>query len=267
MGEPQVSNMYLCQNGLPVTYNNGTNPQFKGYATLASEWENRDNRMRYTLAKPGDTFWDNSSKGCRLTWNDASDQNHAVHTDFIPRSGTGYHNQKWASEREVKDNFEGYDYPIIRYAEVLLNYAEAVYERDGKIEDADLNLSLNLVRTRVNPNMPGLTNKLVNDNGLSMREEIRRERTVELFHEGFRLDDLKRWKTAETEMPQDILGVKWAGTEFETKWAACPYSRNSEGVIVMETGRQWQEKHYLFPLPKDQLQLNPNLKQNPGWDK
>ena len=44
--------------------------------------------------------------------------------------------------------------------------------------------------------MPGLTNKLVNDNGLSMREEIRRERTVELFHEGFRLDDLKRWKTA-----------------------------------------------------------------------
>lgn len=263
----KFANMYLCQNGLPVTYNNGTNPQFKGYATLASEWENRDNRMRYTLAKPGDTFWDNSSKGCRLTWNDASDQNHAVHTDFIPRSGTGYHNQKWASEREVKDNFEGYDYPIIRYAEVLLNYAEAVYERDGKIEDADLNLSLNLVRTRVNPNMPGLTNKLVNDNGLSMREEIRRERTVELFHEGFRLDDLKRWKTAETEMPQDILGVKWAGTEFETKWAACPYSRNSEGVIVMETGRQWQEKHYLFPLPKDQLQLNPNLKQNPGWDK
>lgn len=103
----KFANMYLCQNGLPVTYNNGTNPQFKGYATLASEWENRDNRMRYTLAKPGDTFWDNSSKGCRLTWNDASDQNHAVHTDFIPRSGTGYHNQKWASEREVKDNFEG----------------------------------------------------------------------------------------------------------------------------------------------------------------
>jgi len=112
-----------------------------------------------------------------------------------------------------------------------------------------------------------LTNKLVNDNGLSMREEIRRERTVELFHEGFRLDDLKRWKTAEVEMPQDILGVKWAGTDFETKWSACPYPRNSEGVIVMETGRQWQDKHYLFPLPKDQLQLNPNLKQNPGWDK
>ena len=263
----KFANMYLCQNGLPIYINGVKNAQFQEYATLTSEWENRDNRMRYTLAKPGDYFWNNSNPGCRLTWNDASDQSNAAIKNFTPNSGTGYHNQKWASERLVKDNFEGFDYPIIRYAEVLLNYAEAVYERDGKIEDTDLNISLNLVRTRVNPNMPGLTNKLVNDNGLSMREEIRRERTVELFHEGFRLDDLKRWKTAETEMPQDILGVKWAGTEFEAKWSACPYPRNSEGVIVMETGRQWQDKHYLFPLPKDQLQLNPNLKQNPGWDK
>lgn len=42
-----------------------------------------------------------------------------------------------------------------------------------------------------------------------MREEIRRERTVELFNEGFRIDDLKRWKIAETEMPENMLGVKW----------------------------------------------------------
>ena len=163
-----------------------------------------------------------------------------------------------------EDNFEGFDYPIIRYAEVLLNYAEAVYERDGKIEDKDLNISLNLVRTRVNPNMPGLTNKLVNDNGLSMREEIRRERTVELFHEGFRLDDLKRWKTAEVEMPQDILGVKWAGTDFETKWSACPYPRNSEGVIVMETGRQWQDKHYFIPSAEGPVAIESEFETKSG---
>ena len=41
--------------------------------------------------------------------------------------------------------------------------------------------------------------------------------TVELFNEGFRLDDLKRWKTAETEMPMDLVGVKWKGTEYETE--------------------------------------------------
>ena len=49
-------------------------------------------------------------------------------SNFVPKTGTGYHNQKWATERKVEDKKEGYDFPIIRYAEVLLNYAEAVYE-------------------------------------------------------------------------------------------------------------------------------------------
>ena len=79
---------------------------------------------------------------------------------------------------------EGYDFPIIRYAEVLLNYAEAVYERDDKISNTDLNISLNLVRLRVNPAMTPLTNELITQNaGMDMRTEIRRERTIELFNE------------------------------------------------------------------------------------
>lgn len=132
------------------------------------------------------------------------------------KTGTGYHNQKWATERKVEDKKEGYDFPIIRYAEVLLNYAEAVYERDDKISNTDLNISLNLVRLRVNPAMTPLTNELITQNaGMDMRTEIRRERTIELFNEGFRLDDLKRWKTAETEMPMDIVGIQWKGTEYE----------------------------------------------------
>ena len=120
-----------------------------------------------------------------------------------------------------KTNSEGYDYPVIRYAEVLLNYAEAVYERDDAISDDDLNISLNLVRNRINKSMPKLSNNLVTANGLNMREEIRRERTVELFNEGFRIDDLKRWKTAETEMPKDFLGIKWTGTEYANQMAEC----------------------------------------------
>lgn len=262
----KFANMYLCQNGLPITYNGTTNPLFKGYGKMDSEFMNRDNRMRYTLARPHDNFWSNNNP--RVTWlGDAEDLKSASLKNYTPDTGTGYHNQKWASERAVKDNFEGYDYPIIRYAEVLLNYAEAVFERDGEISDADLNLSLNLVRCRINANMPKLTNSFVTKNGLDMQTEIRRERTIELYNEGFRLDDLKRWKTAETEMPQDIQGIQWKGTEYETKWAKCPHSKNSEGILVLETDRKWEEKHYLFPLPKDQLQLNPNLVQNPGWTK
>lgn len=164
----------------------------------------------------------------------------------------------------VQTGKETYDLPLIRYAEVLLAYAEAVYERDNYISDEDLNISLNLVRKRVNPNMPNLSNALVNNNGLNMRTEIRRERSVEFYGEGFRLDDLRRWKTAEVEMPQDFVGVHVTGTEFGRR--NFPAARvDHEGRVIWESGRQWSEKNYLFPLPVDQLQLNKNLKQNPGW--
>lgn len=70
--------------------------------------------------------------------------------------------------------------------------------------------------------MPKLTNAFATTHDLDMRTEIRRERTIELFNEGFRIDDLKRWKTAETEMPQDFLGIRWTGTEFQNNGRALP---------------------------------------------
>lgn len=254
--------MYLCQDGLPIE--KSSLYLFKTDGKIAHEYLNRDNRMIYTLCVPGSYYWSNENS--RVNWtSDAVDKASASIKGYSPAGGSGYANQKWAAERSVQTNSEGYDYPIIRFAEVLLNYAEAVYERDNAISDDDLNISLNLVRNRINKNMPKLSNSLVNANELNMREEIRRERTVELFNEGFRIDDLKRWKTAETEMPKDFLGIKWTGTEYATKWPNVSYAKNSSGYIILETGRKWESKHYLYPLPTDQLQLNPNLKQNPGW--
>ena len=111
--------------------------------------------------------------------------------------------------------------------------------------------------------MPALTNAFAAQHGLDIREEIRRERSIELFQEGFRLDDLRRWKTAEIEMPKDITGIVWTG-EWETKWAS-PGPLDKDGRVLVEGNRQFEQKHYLFPLPSSQLQLNPNLGQNPGW--
>lgn len=254
--------LYLCQDGLPIE--KSSLYLFKVDGIIAHEYQNRDNRMLYTLCVPGGYYWSNENS--RVNWtSDAADKASASIKGYSPANGSGYANQKWAAERKVQTNSEGYDYPVIRYAEVLLNYAEAVYERDDAISDDDLNISLNLVRNRINKSMPKLSNNLVTANGLNMREEIRRERTVELFNEGFRVDDLKRWKTAETEMPKDFLGIKWTGTEYATKWPNVSYAKNSDGYIILETGRKWESKHYLYPLPTDQLQLNPNLKQNPGW--
>lgn len=254
--------LYLCKDGLPIEKSDLY--KFDETGVMSDEYKARDNRMLYTLCVPGGYYWNNS--GYRINWtSDAAEKNAAAYKSFNPASGSGYHNQKWATERKVTSEQEGYDYPIIRYAEVLLNYAEAVFERDGEISNNDLNISLNLVRNRVNTEMPKLSNDFVEKNQLDMRTEIRRERTVELYNEGFRMDDLKRWKTAETEMPKDFLGIKWTGTEYQTKWANVSYEKNNDGYILLETGRKWESKHYLYPLPSDQLQLNPNLKQNPGW--
>lgn len=262
----KMANMYLTADGLPI---DPTNTEM--YAEMDSEFEDRDNRMQNTMMIQGRPYWGNA-KG-RSSWKeDAEDLALAAYTSFDPRSRSGYFCRKWAAERKVADGDEGFDFPIIRYAEVLLNYAEAVYELyecDGKADDAAvteaLNISLNLVRKRVNPNMPDLTVEFAKQHGLNLRTEIHRERTVELFHEGFRMDDLKRWNTAVEEMNQNLLGVKWKGTEFETAWSGMSNSTDAEGCIIMESGRSWTSKNLLYPLPADQLQLNPNLEQNPGW--
>jgi len=256
----KLSDQYLCQDGLPTS----KSPLFQGYAATNSEYQNRDNRMKYTFMIDGRYYWDNENPGSRTTWTgDATDRanSRGIHNGA---TGSGYSNQKWGTERRLNDNEEGYDYPVIRYAEILLNYAEAVYERNGSITDADLDKSLNLVRNRVNKTMPKLSNAFVSTNSLDMRTEIRRERNIELYFEGFRVDDLKRWKTAETEMPSDVLGITYTGTAWATRWTSIS-SKVANGVYRLETGRAWADKNYLLPIPTQQIQLNPKLVQNPGW--
>ena len=253
----KLADMFLCSDGLPVS----KSPLFQGYAQASSEFQNRDNRMNSVLLRHGEKYWNNDGKW-RTTWT-ADDEASSLEANV--RSNSGYQTRKWGVERQVADYYESMDYPVIRYAEVLLNYAEATFELNEQISDADLDKSLNLVRQRVNPNMPKLTNGFVSTNGLNMREEIRRERTIELVLEGFRIDDLKRWATAPTEMTQDQLGVKMTGTWFEANWTAQARSLNTDGCIILYTGRTWNDKLYLYPLPQDQLQLNPQLGQNPGW--
>lgn len=256
----KLANMYVCQDGLPID----KSAQFKGYDLATSEFQNRDNRMLTTLAQRGTKVWDNTAEHCRTAWDD-SDLARAKVVGATANSG--YQTHKWAVERQVADRYESMDFPVIRYAEVLLNFAEAVYELQGRISDSDLDKSVNLVRQRSNPKMVKLSNALVDNNGLSMREEIRRERTVELVFEGFRIDDLKRWATAPVEMPQTLLGVKWKGTQFESLWANQSRQLDADGCIILYDNRQWDDKLYLYPLPSDQMQLNPNIGQNPGWEK
>ena len=120
--------------------------------------------------------------------------------------------------------------------------------------------------------MPALTNSFVTTNGLNMLNEIRRERTVELAFEGFRRDDLRRWKTAETIMPQALKGVKFVGTAYQQRYpdlkVGTDIQVDENGFIVAEPSgaRRFLPKHYLDPIPLQQIQLSKGtLTQNPGW--
>ncbi|MEJ7683493.1 MAG: RagB/SusD family nutrient uptake outer membrane protein [Segetibacter sp.] len=163
---------------------------FQGYNTLTSEFQNRDPRMAMTFIVPGSNIF--FEGGIMQPTYPGFTGSNATHTGYMIR--------KFLDETIDAATFRGqYDFKEFRYGEVLLILAEALYEQNNSISDQDLNRTINVVRSRVN--MPALTNAFVTANGLNMLDEIRRERTVELAFEGFRRDDLRRWKLAETMMP------------------------------------------------------------------
>ncbi len=237
----KLADMYLATDGLPIT----SSPLFKGYDSLTSEFQNRDPRMAMTFVVPGsDVFQESGFQ--------------PVFPGFTGSSATrtGYMLRKFLDETVEATQFAGeYDFKEFRYGEVLLILAEALFERDGVISDADLNRTF------------------VTGNGLDMLTEIRRERTVELAFEGYRRDDLRRWKTADTEMPQALRGVKFVGTEFQQRDTSVHVGRDVQvdagGFIVAEAAASRQfivPKHYLDPIPLQQVQLSHGtLLQNPGW--
>ena len=193
--------MYLSKDGLPIT----KSPLFQGYNTLTSEFQNRDPRMRMTFIVPGSSIFFE-----RGIWQPTFPGFSASNA-----TRTGYMIHKFLDQTLDAGQFRGeYDFKEFRFGEVLLILAESLYEKNGSITDADLDRTINVLRSRVN--MPALTNTFVTANGLDMLTEIRRERSVELAFEEFRRDDLRRWKTAETELPLAIKGVKFVGTEYHT---------------------------------------------------
>ncbi len=251
-----LADLYLCTDGLP------SSPLFQGYDSLmTTEFQNRDPRMAMTFIVPGSKRFGEGGVMAPI---------------FPGFSGTnatrtGYMIRKFLDETiDATLKVGQYDFKEFRYGEVLLILAEALYERDGQISDAGLDSTINLLRARVG--MPRLTNAHVTTNGLNMLTEIRRERTVELAFEGFRRDDLRRWKTAEQVMPLAIRGVKFVGTEYQqrdsTLVVGTDIQVDANGFVVVEAAgsRQFLPKHYLDPIPLQQVQLSKGtLTQNPGW--
>lgn len=217
---------------------------------------------------------------------------------------TGYHTKKFSLDNPYYDSrTESFNsIPIYRYAEVLLNYAEAQAEL-GVLSDSDWARTIGALRTRAgitNTARPTTADSYLTTNfypGVTNATilEVRRERAIELVGEGFRYADLLRWKCGQnlerayTGMYVPALGqlidIDQDGAPDVSFVSSAPTSTVSGVVYVLLDGtvnklsggtsgnilwnvnraKTFDDKRYYYPIPFDQIQLNPNLKQNTGW--
>ncbi|HEX8609397.1 MAG TPA: RagB/SusD family nutrient uptake outer membrane protein, partial [Pedobacter sp.] len=287
-------NTYLKLDGTPFTND-------PAYPTMLfkDEVKNRDLRLKQTI-RSGD--YKRISNGVQVPA-----------PPVFSYTFTGYQPIKWTLDDTYFDAgaLNTNAVALFRYAEVLLNYAEAKAEL-GTLTDADWASTIGVLRSRagitgglstkptvadpylMNKYFPGITDPTI--------LEIRRERGIELSLEGFRFSDLLRWKRGE------LMEQEWNG--FYVPSLITPMDLNEDGILdvafyqgarpspaaagvtyvdvsarvgnainsqllkngtfgeliwMNEIPRKWNDRNYYYPIPLADLQRNPNLKQNPGW--
>ncbi len=246
---PQLVNSYEMIDGSPFDFKNYTNAKGEPFnPDNPSDWydemsvrklfENRDPRLHQSIVVPWSTFV--GRNGISYLYKFPVDLKDPFAYVPVWKNGS-YAWRKFVETGSVyllQDNMPQ-NFPLIRLADVMLMYAEAQNEvlssPDQSVYDA-----INAVRNRAG--MPELPQGLNKD---QMRERIRHERMIELCGEGQRYSDIRRWKIA-----KEVVDGVWM-TEFT-------------GVKIRQRG--FPDHFYLWPIPQQEMDLNPNLKQNPGWE-
>ncbi|GAA4410747.1 RagB/SusD family nutrient uptake outer membrane protein [Nibrella viscosa] len=193
----------------------------------------------------------------------------ASFTGFLWKKGI---DQSWADKQS-----EDADALIIRYAEILLTYAEAKIEL-GEMDASVLN-AINQVRARAYGVAVGQTSAypaVTTTDPAKLRQIIRRERRVEFAKEGLRYMDLIRWKLAEKALTRPVIGLPDPAAQNRAKWpfpGVTPlddngipdYSVFGSDVKVVAQRSFDKSRQYLWPIPALERRVNPNLTQNPGY--
>lgn len=260
----QLADAYLCTDGRPIS----GNALFGGYHTLASEAQDRDPRFYQTIATP-DQIWKIDESSDTTYWNEAYDQ---LNSKADLNAPSGYIIQKGYNPNLVYHVQQYEESPglIYRYAEALLNFAEAKAEL-GTLNQGDIDKSIKPLRDRV-----GMPNLLLDDIATDPNwdfpdlspviNEIRRERRVELAAEGFRWNDIARWAAAD----ELIVGTRPKGFSA-SQLAKNPFPVDEEGFLdplknALPSGYGFKlDRDYLNSIPESEIVLNENLTQNPGW--
>ena len=223
----------------------------------AQPYKNRDPRLDQGIIRPGLLYM-----GKYFNPYDGTDKKGSNNA-----SPTGYNFKKYIANMGdylgtsygVNITNTGGSFIVIRYAEVLLTYAEAKIEANQI--DASVYEAINKVRRRASVNMPEVTAAQYPDQG-ALRTLVRRERRVELCGEGLRWFDIKRWKISPAVMSAGV----WGSPNGTVNAADGTFTRVPDPTKdVLVSKRQFADKNYLLPIPYQQLTINRNLVQNPGY--
>ncbi len=281
-----MMNHYLNADGTPITH--------EGKVNINDEFTGRDSRLAASVHHPGYKYTKTNGETLLKQTNTTYTYNFYQIVKFSIEMEENFSKGK-------NDN----DYPILRYGEVLLNYAEAQAELgNGNLSKDDWDKTIGLLRARA-----GVANtypdgawdcgwlKAYYGNLSNILTEIRRERTVELIGEGLRDDDLYRWKLGHliverqtnnqgwqgVWVPKDqVAGMEYNGGKY-TFTADAPeaglgyhvtgstadqnhsFSEGDHGFLIYNYKLEWNDKMYVHPIPQSALNVNKNLVQNYGW--
>lgn len=257
----QMVDLFLYNDGLPREKSPLKVTPEKSFDDALT---NRDPRLKMTVFSLGEDAF----KGAYIPFSNQHGYGYSIKKGFMM--------DEWITVgRETVDKM------LIRYAEILISYAEALYEYNGSITNDLLDKTVNKLRSRVGFNVK-LTNDFTTVNGLNMLDEIRRERTVEFIDEGFRYDDIIRWKIAEKVLPNYPIGGKFVDSEtsklrkdLEARLTDSTgklkgkqvYDEADMYVIELADDRRFDaDRDYLYPIPLNEVALSRgNITQNPNW--
>lgn len=167
-------------------------------------------------------------------------------------TSTGYYVRKYYDPTSGTAFNSGLDLMLIRYADVLLMYAEAENEL-GQFNEDTWNATIKALRVRAGFTNANALNYNASWSQSDLRTIIRRERRCELALEGLRVFDIRRWKTAQTTLNGYVHGAHFGDPSVDN------------GYIRVAQRRFDPTRHYLWPVPLIEQSLDGNLGQNPGW--
>jgi hypothetical protein len=235
-------NAFPMANGLPI------GDAASGYDSN-NPYNNRDPRLTYTIIYNG-AQWLNSQI-------QTFEGGQSKPNSSLQQTKTGYYMRKFMGNFENTNAYGSHstDWLIMRYADLILGYAEALNESPGPTTDVYNALISIRKRAGIEAGPGSLYGLKAGMTKEEMRTTVQNERRVELAFEESRYWDIRRWKLAETTMNQQRTGVSIVklGTTL-----------NYNPINVLTT-RFDAPKMYLYPVPYDEVQKNPNMKQNPGW--